>query len=117
MGYQLDKGEVGIILRPDEFEGKPTGNISVGLVFGEEGDLSVTHLVIDEALNMAASAMFINDNPDLLEEVEDYKHEMLEAMFPEQYAEAQRIVDEQDKVIRKGNVYTLNKWSKTDGTA
>jgi len=45
---------------------------------------------------------------------------MLKDIFPEQYAAAEREVSEEEKkdlYSKKGNVYTLNAFTKTQGSA
>jgi hypothetical protein len=68
---------------------------------------------LDEALTMSAAQKFLELYPDAWEDFADLRSEIMQAMFPDLYAEAEEELD----VVQDGNVYTLNKWSKTKGSA
>jgi hypothetical protein len=62
---------------------------------------------------MSAAQQFLELYPDAWEDFADLRSEIMQAMFPDLYAEAEEELD----VVQDGNVYTLNKWSKTKGSA
>jgi hypothetical protein len=62
---------------------------------------------------MSAAQKFLELYPDAWEDFVVLRSEIMQSMFPDLYAEAEEELD----VIQDGNVYTLNKWSKTEGSA
>jgi hypothetical protein len=68
---------------------------------------------LDEALTMSAAQKFLDLYPDAWEDFVVLRSDIMQAMFPDLYAEAEEELD----VVQDGNVYTLNKWSKTKGSA
>tara|TARA_R110000823_G_scaffold204713_1_gene335710 strand:- start:357 stop:710 length:354 start_codon:yes stop_codon:yes gene_type:complete len=117
MAYEMKPGDIAIILRPLEEDGEWTGEISTGLVFGDEHHPDAMRAAIDLAITMASSERVLDECPEVLPVFESMRAELLQEMFPEEYAEAEYEVEESMKVEVDGNVYTLNHWSKTEGTA
>lgn len=115
MGYELKGNEVGIILRPFVDEaGVWTGELDTGLAISvDEANLSeadMAHLV-HVATMMTAFLSYMNDNPEIIDEIEELRNEL---MGIDPYEE-----DEEDEldVEREGNVLKINKWTKTHGNA
>jgi hypothetical protein len=117
MAYEIKPGDIAIILHPIVEEGEWTGAIKSGLVFGASGSEDGMRAALDEALTMAAAQRFLEIYPDAWEDFSDLRHDILQEMFPNQYAEA-----EQEEADERGyevddNVVTLNRWTKTEGSA
>jgi len=117
MGYEIKPGDIAIVLNPVVEEGEWTGSIKTGLVFGSAGSEDGMKAALDEALTMAAAQKFLQLYPDAWEDFSDLRHEILQEMFPDQYAEA-----EQEEADERGyevddNIVTLNRWTKTEGSA
>ena len=94
MGYEVKPGDLAIILHPIMEEGKWTGQIKTGLVFGE----AETHDGMKAALA-------------------DLRNELLQEIFPDQYAEAKAEDEERNGYKLDDNVILLNRWTKTEGSA
>lgn len=118
MSYQVKSNEVAIILRPREDEEGIDVNMIIGKDISNTEDLGVE--MVDIAISMSASCIAIREDDDLREALEDYKLELAKSMFPKEYDEAITQIEEENKdntVVKNGNVLSLNKWTKTEGTA
>ena len=113
MAYEIKDGDVAIVLSPIIEDGEWNGNIKTGMVFGSNGSEDGMRAALDEALTMSAAQKFLELYPDAWEDFVVLRSEIMQAMFPDLYAEAEEELD----VVQDGNVYTLNKWSKTKGSA
>ncbi len=116
MAYEMDEGDIAIILKPIVEDGQWTGCIKTGIVFGSNPDENAgdgMRAALDEALTMAATQKFLDVYPDAWEDFQEFRNDLLKEMFPEQFAEAE---DELTTTV-DGNVITLNRWSKTKGNA
>lgn len=122
MSYKVKDDEVAVIIKPvmDE-DGNWTLELATGLAFGAviDAPMPAAHAAFDAALSMAASLTFLSEYPDFEEELVEYKQEMLKDIFPEQYAAAEKEISEEEEDVysKKGNVYTLNAFTKTQGSA
>ena len=116
---KLNPGQVALIFTPVEERGEWTGEVHTGLLLSEEGDPESMSFAMDMAITMSAAGLFLEDNPEYEDDFDEIKAAILEEMFPEQYAAAKREYDEQegDGYEVKDNVITLNKWTKTRGSA
>ena len=120
MSYNLNPGDIAIILHPTGEDGEWDGNVHVGIAFGKEYMEEGQRAALNMALTMAVSQHIIDDYPDIQDDFDFHKANMLQEMFPEIYAEAEKQISEQeyDETVKvQGNVYTLNAWSKTEGSA
>jgi hypothetical protein len=120
MTYCLNKNEIAIILRPNLETGEWKGEIGTGLVVAEQTEDEHTSSALDMAISMVAFINLLEDDPLLMEDLVDYKLEVVKELFPSYYDLAIQEVDEEAKansVEKKGNVYTINKWTKTEGSA
>jgi hypothetical protein len=115
MSYEVKPGDIAIILHPVTREGEWTGHIKTGLVFGEAETHEGMRAALEEALTMAAAQKFLDIYPEAWEDFVDIRGELLQEMFPEQYAEALIETDEGYSV--EDNVILLNRWTKTKGNA
>ena len=117
MGYEIKPGDIAIVLNPIVEEGEWTGAIKTGLVFGSAGSEDGMRAALDEALTMAAAQKFLELYPEAWEDFSDLRHEILQDMFPDQYAEAEQEEAEARGYEVDDNVVTLNRWTKTEGSA
>jgi len=117
MAYEIKPGDVAIVLSPVIEDGEWTGSIKTGMVFGAAGSEDGMRAALDEALTMSASQQFLETYPDAWEDFFEIRKDILQVMFPDQYAEAEKEVKEENAVEVEGNVYRLGRWTKTEGNA
>tara|TARA_R110002096_G_scaffold297315_1_gene491826 strand:+ start:1326 stop:1679 length:354 start_codon:yes stop_codon:yes gene_type:complete len=117
MAYEMNPGDVAIVLRPIEEDGEWTGEISTGLAFGDDHNPDGMRAALDLAITMASAERVLEECPDIEYVFDNMKAEILQDLFPESYAEVMDEMEESKKVEVDGNVYTLNHWSKTGGSA
>jgi len=112
MGHSLDNDEIAIVISPVEYtdDGKWDGDTNVSIAISPEHNLPepIINGIVDVATMMSAFLDIANEHPDIYELVRDHRNYLMTLED-----------DEEDKpvVIKEGNVYTLNKWSKTKGSA
>lgn len=117
MSYEIKPGDIAIILSPVIEEGEWTGNIKTGMVFGSPGSEDGMSAALDEALTMSAAQKYLELYPDAWEDFVDLRADIMQAMFPDQYAEAEEELEADKTVEVEGNVYRLGRWTKTKGNA
>ena len=117
MAYEIKPGDVAIVWSPVIEEGEWNGSIKTGMVFGSVGSEDGMQAALDEALTMSAAQRFLEIYPDAWEDFSDLRAEIMQAMFPDQYHEAEVELEELEEVNVEGNVYTLGRWTKTEGSA
>jgi len=66
---------------------------------------------------MSAAQKFLELYPDAWEDFADLRSEIMQAMFPDEFAEAEEELEADNAVEVEGNVYTLGRWTKTEGSA
>jgi hypothetical protein len=114
MSYTLQDNEVGLILRPIFVEGEEdwSGEISTNIIMSGKGEIDTE--VKMELLNiitlMSVFLEYGSENPDIMEEVEDYRDELMDKIMTEEMKEAYT-TEEGSNLIR------LNPFSKTRGNA
>lgn len=118
MAYELGSNEVAVLVKPvlDE-DGKWTMELRTGITFGSDVKGISGQAAVDAALTMAAALAFIQDNIDIMDYIDEYKHDILKELYPDQYAEALEEYEESQGYTKEGNVITLNAWTKTEGSA
>jgi glutamate synthase domain-containing protein 3 len=118
MGYKLGSDEVAVLIKPvlDE-DGEWTKELRTGITFGKDVKGEAGQAAVDAALTMAAALAFIQDNDEILDHIDEYKHEILKEMYPNEYAEVLRENEEASGYTTDGNVIKLNAWTKTQGNA
>lgn len=117
MAYDIKPGDVAIVLSPVIEDDEWNGNIKTGMVFGSAGSEDGMRAALDEALTMAAAQKFLEIYPDAWEDFSDLRSEIMQDMFPDQFHEAEEELKELQEVSVEDNVYTLNRWTKTEGNA
>ena len=120
--YTVKKDEVAVVIAPVmDSNGVWTYELKTGITFSGE-DLAKLpdesgHAMLDAAISMAAALAYIQDYPDVLDELEEYKHDMLAEVFPEQYAKVMAEQEDDEGYEKEDNVIRLNRWTKTQGNA
>jgi hypothetical protein len=117
MAYEIKPGDVAIVLSPVIEDGEWNGNIKTGMVFGSAGSEEGMRAALDEALTMSAAQKFLEIYPDAWDDFSDIRSDIMQAMFPEEFHEAEVELEELQEVSVEGNVYTLGRWTKTEGNA
>jgi len=117
VAYEIKPGDVAIVLSPVIEEGEWNGNIKTGMVFGSAGSEDGMRAALDEALTMSAAQQFLEMYPDAWEDFSDIRADIMQAMFPDEFHEAEVELEELEEVNIEGNVYTLGRWTKTEGSA
>ena len=117
MAYEIKAGDVAIVLSPVIEEGEWTGSIKTGMVFGAAGSEEGMQAALDEALTMSAAQKFLELYPDAWEDFADLRSDIMQAMFPDLFAEAEADLEESKAVEVEGNVYKISRWTKTEGSA
>ena len=112
MGHSLDNDEIAIVISPVDYtdNGNWDGDTNVSIAISPEHNLPepIINGIVDVATMMSAFLDIANEHPDIYELVRDHRNYLMTLED-----------DEEDKpvVTKDGNVYTLNKWSKTKGSA
>ena len=117
MAYEIKPGDVAIVLSPVIEDGEWNGSIKTGMVFGSAGSEDGMSAALDEALTMSAAQKFLEIYPDAWDDFADLRADIMQAMFPEEFHEAEVELEELEEVNVEGNVYTLGRWTKTEGSA
>tara|TARA_R100000951_G_scaffold41575_1_gene35058 strand:+ start:183 stop:521 length:339 start_codon:yes stop_codon:yes gene_type:complete len=112
MGHSLDNDEIAIVISPVDYtdDGKWDGDTNVSIAISPEHNLPepIINGIVDVATMMSAFLDIANEHPDIYELVRDHRNYLMTLEDEE---------DDNSVVIKEGNVYTLNKWSKTKGSA
>lgn len=117
MAYEIKPGDIAIVLSPVVEDGEWTGSIKTGMVFGSAGSEDGMRAALDEALTMSAAQKFLEIYPDAWEDFSDIRADIMQAMFPDEFHEAEVELEALEEVNVEGNVYTLGRWTKTEGSA
>jgi len=119
--YKVKDDEVAVVIKPVlDDDGKWTYELKTGITFGNELEKhtgEAGHAMLDAAISMAAALAYIQDYPDMLDMLDDYKHDMLAEIFPDQYAQAMAEQEAEEGYEKEDNVIRLNRWTKTQGNA
>jgi|TARA_R100001198_G_scaffold95292_1_gene80867 hypothetical protein len=110
MGYTLSEDEIAIVIRPQNYEEDWNGDVSIEL--SASNDSPVPEMVMAHIMNiatmMSAFLDVASEHPDIYDLVEEHRNRLMGVDEEE---------EEELKVTREGNVYTLNAWTKTEGSA
>ena len=114
MGYEIRDDEIAIVISPIDYD-KPDkwrGDSNVSIAISPDHDLpdSVINGIVEIATMMSAFLDLSNEQPYLYDMVKEHRDYLMAL-------DAGEIEEEKPVVIKKGNVYTLNKWTKTKGNA
>ena len=110
MGYTLREDEMAIVIRPQDYEEDWNGDVSIELA--SSNDSPVPEMVMAHIMNiatmMSAFLDVASEHPDIYDLVEERRNHLMGIDEEE---------EEELEVTREGNVYTLNAWTKTEGSA
>lgn len=111
MSHELEVDEVAIVIRPLNYEDEWDGDVAINLAVAKNSPVppEVQAHLLNLATMMSAFLDVANDHPDLYELVEERRNFLMNIIDEEE--------EEELDVVQEGNVYTLNKWSKTEGSA
>lgn len=112
MSHSLKAEEIAIVIRPENYEdGDWDGDVAINLAIAKESPVpaDIQAHVMNLATMMSTFLDVANERPDLYELVEERRNYLMGIIEEE--------MEEELDVIQEGNVYTLNKWSKTEGSA
>ena len=111
MGHDLDDDEIAIVISPVNYKGtnKWKGETNVSIAISPEHNLPepIINGIVDVATMMSAFLDLSNEQPYLYALVKEHRDYLI-AMDEEK---------EKPIVTKEGNVYRLNKWTKTKGNA
>lgn len=114
MGHSLDNDEIAIVISPVNYkeDGSWEGETNVSIAISPEHNLPdpIIDGIVDVATMMSAFLDIADEHPDIYELVRDHRNYLMTL-------EDEEDEEENTVVIKEGNVYTLNKWSKTKGSA
>ena len=111
MPYELKDDELAIVIRPQNYEDEWTGDVAIQLAVSPENnvpDIVMAH-IMNVATLMSAFLDVASEYPDVYELVEDHRNYMMGIDVDEE--------EESLDIQQDGNVYTLNRWTKTKGNA
>jgi hypothetical protein len=119
MSYELGSDEVAVLVKPVlDDDGEWTMELRTGITFGSDVKGVPGQAAVDAALTMAAALAFVQDNVDIMDYIDEYKHNMLKELYPDQYAEALEEYEAEEQGYKTdGNIITLTAWTKTEGNA
>ena len=111
MSHELEVDEVAIVIRPLNYEDEWDGDVAINLAVAKNSPVppEVQAHLLNLATMMSAFLDVANDHPYLYELVEERRNFLMDIIDEEE--------EEELDVVQDGNVYTLNKWSKTEGSA
>lgn len=111
MSHELEADEVAIVIRPLNYEDDWDGDVAINLAIANNSPVppEVQAHLLNLATMMSTFLDVANDHPDLYELVEDRRNFLMDIVDEEE--------EEELDVVQEGNVYTLNKWTKTEGSA
>jgi len=111
MGHDLNDDEIAIVISPVDYtdDGSWEGETNVSIAISPEHMLpeQVINGIVDVATMMSAFLDIANEHPDIYKIVKEHRD----------YLMTLEEDDEKPVVTKEGNVYTLNKWTKTKGSA
>jgi hypothetical protein len=118
MPYELDDDEFAIIIRPTNWEEEDgtdwSGDCETAIGMSDSSTLPefISHHVMDIATMMTTFLDIAVDYPEIFALVQERRDKLLDFYDEELPEKAER-----PTVKKDGNVYTINKWTKTKGNA
>lgn len=110
MSKEIQDDEIAIVIRPRNYDENWKGEVDIELVASE--NLSMPPKIQAQMLNVATMmSAFLDiaaEYPDVYDLVEEHRNYLMEIELEDQ---------KPLEVIKDGNVYTLNRWTKTKGNA
>lgn len=115
MSYTIKEDEFALVIKPVlDDDGEWDGEIAAGITMGENKlvPLEIQRHMISVITLLNAFLAYAEDNPAVLEEVEEYRDELLRSTLGTDVD-----TDIPDKVEKPSNVIKLNRFTKTVGNA
>ena len=116
----LSENEVIISLKYDIERDVPgyDGAMVCTIAMSDKGEDDLLAHALDEAITLLAYYEVGMDFPEISDDIDMCKAEVLRRLFPEEYAQAEAAEQEAPiEVSKDGNVYTLSFNTKTEGSA
>ncbi len=110
MTHDIGDDELAIVIRPKNFDDDWKGEVDIELVASTESVLppKIQAQMLNIATMMSAFLDVATEHPEVYDLVEEHRNYLMELELEEE-----KSLD----VIRDGNVYTLDRWTKTKGNA
>ena len=109
----IKPGEMALIIKAINWEDGEDwdGEINTSMLMNPEGNVpaQIRGCMMDVLTIMSAFLDYAQDNPDIYDLVEQRRNELMGIDIVEKPAISK------PNVTKKGNVYTINKWTKTEG--
>jgi len=115
MSYTIKEDEFALVIKPVlDDEGDWDGQLASGITMGENNSLSaeIQRHMIGVITLLNAFLAYGEDHPEIIDEVEDYRDELLRSTFGTDVD-----TDLPDEVESKSNVIKLTRHTKTVGNA
>ena len=110
MTHDIGDDELAIVIRPKNFDDDWKGEVDIELVASTESVLppKIQAQMLNIATMMSAFLDVATEHPEVYDLVEEHRNYLMELELEEE-----KSLD----VIKDGNVYTLDRWTKTKGNA
>tara|TARA_R100000951_G_scaffold11754_2_gene9635 strand:+ start:199 stop:531 length:333 start_codon:yes stop_codon:yes gene_type:complete len=110
MTHDIGDDELAIVIRPKNFDDDWKGEVDIELVASTESVLppKIQAQMLNIATMMSAFLDVATEHPEVYDLVEEHRNYLMELELEEE-----KPLD----VIKDGNVYTLDRWTKTKGNA
>lgn len=120
MTHSLREDQVALVLTPKDYDNPEewSGEISMSLAVHKESSIPIEILahLMNMVTMMSTFLDMANEDPDLYDEVEEYRNERM-GIDGSDFFDEEDEEEEKPVVTVDGNVYTLDKWTKTKGNA
>lgn len=115
----LSENEVVISLKYDIDRDVPgyDGAMVCTIAMSDKGEDDLLAYALDEAITLLAYYEVGMDIPEITDDIDLCKAEVLRRLFPDEYAQAEAEAEAPIEVTKDGNVYTLSFNTKTEGSA
>ena len=110
MTHDIGDDELAIVIRPKNFDDDWKGEVDIELVASTESVIppKIQAQMLNIATMMSAFLDVATEHPEVYDLVEEHRNYLMELELEEE-----KSLD----VIKDGNVYTLDRWTKTKGNA
>ncbi len=111
MDHEFKPHDIAIVISPVDYEDDWQGDVNISLAIAQDSPVpaEVQAHIINLATMMSTFLDVASDNPALYDMVADRRNALMELDQDDQ--------EEGLDVAQEGNVFTWNKWSKTEGNA
>ena len=107
--YEVKEDEAALVVKPImEDDGSWSGDIATGIYVSPHIETTIQAHLVHIITLMSAFLDWVEEYPDILEEIEDHSNMLMEGYMEEK---------KKTEVTREGNVLRINRWTKTEGSA